>query len=47
VRVTRGKATTDAPVDVRASSSAVLSGQAKSMTRAGAKLPAAGATVVN
>jgi pilus assembly protein CpaB len=47
VRVTRGKETTETPVSTKAAGGAIISGQSSGVSRAGAKLPAAGATVVN
>jgi len=47
VRVTRGKDTTDTPVSAKANGGAILSGQSSGIRRAGSKLPAAGATVIN
>lgn len=47
VRVTRGKDTTDTPVSAKANGGAILSGQTSGIRRAGSKLPAAGATVIN
>ncbi|MDP5102957.1 MAG: Flp pilus assembly protein CpaB [Erythrobacter sp.] len=47
VRVTRGSETTDTPIDGKASSSAILSGQSGGLGKAAPRLPAAGATVTN
>lgn len=47
VRVTRGKETTDTPVSAKANSTGILSSQSSGVRRAGSKLPAAGATIVN
>ena len=47
VRVTRGKTTTDTPVDGRASGSAILSGQSGGLSKTAPRFPAVGATVNN
>jgi pilus assembly protein CpaB len=47
VRVTRGKDTVETPVSAKANGGAILSGQSSGIRKAGAKLPAAGATVMN
>ena len=46
VRVSRGNATTDTPVDTKTNGGAILSGQTSGIRRAGQTVPAAGATVI-
>ena len=47
VRVTRGKETEDTQVSAKANGTAILSSQSSGVRRAGQRLPAAGATVIN
>ena len=47
VRVTRGKETEETAVSAKANGTAILSSQSSGVRRAGQRLPAAGATVIN